>query len=32
VQNFAGPTFPNGSKRLPMIGGVISPCEIWRKS
>jgi peptide/nickel transport system substrate-binding protein len=32
VQNFAGPTFPGGAKRLPMIGGVISATEIWRTS
>jgi peptide/nickel transport system substrate-binding protein len=32
VQNFAGPTFPGGAKRLSMIAGVISPTEIWRTS
>jgi peptide/nickel transport system substrate-binding protein len=32
VQNFNGPTLPDGSKRLGMIAGVISASEIWRKS
>ena len=32
VQNFAGPTFPDGNKRLAMIGGVVSPSEIWRST
>jgi ABC-type transport system substrate-binding protein len=29
VQNFNGPTFPGGAKKLGMIGGVIAPTEIW---
>lgn len=32
VQNFAGPTFPGGAKRLGMISGIISPAEVWRTS
>jgi peptide/nickel transport system substrate-binding protein len=32
VQNFNGPTLPDGSKRLGMIAGVITASEIWRKS
>jgi ABC-type transport system substrate-binding protein len=30
VQNFNGPTFPGGAKRLGMISGIISPSEMWR--
>ncbi|MFZ0665975.1 MAG: ABC transporter substrate-binding protein [Acidimicrobiales bacterium] len=29
VQNFNGGTFPNGSRKLGMISGVIAPGEIW---
>jgi peptide/nickel transport system substrate-binding protein len=32
IQNFNGPTFPGGAKKLGMIGGVISPTEIWLAS
>ena len=30
VQNFNGPTFPDGSKKLGMIAGIISVTEVWR--
>jgi peptide/nickel transport system substrate-binding protein len=30
VQNFNGPTFPDGAKRLGMISGIIPVSEIWR--
>ena len=32
VQNFNGPTFPDGSKQLGMISGIISVAEMWRSS
>jgi peptide/nickel transport system substrate-binding protein len=32
VQNFAGPTFPDGSKKLGMIAGIISVAEVWRSA
>jgi peptide/nickel transport system substrate-binding protein len=32
VQNFNGPTFPGGAKRLGMISGIISVAEMWRSS
>jgi ABC-type transport system substrate-binding protein len=32
VQNFAGPTLPDGGKALPLVGGVISTNQIWVSS